>query len=351
MLMLKLLVLTAAICALSTGSAHGAQPPIPTGIAVLTFNIRYANPGDGDNAWSRRREQVFAIIRGQARPDGVNEPFDFVGVQEALAPQLEDMVSAVPGVYGRIGVGRDDGQGKGEYSAILYRKDRWVCDGSGTFWLSDTPEVAGSKSWGNGITRICTWGRFRRVEASGGLAPGLGGPGDPAAGAGAGGGGAIYVFNTHLDHQSQPSRERAAALIAQRMAAIAGDASCILTGDFNSGEANPVIAYLTGQQATPFTSKPAADIKDPKPEADTAAAVAPPSPKLVDTFRAIHPDERVVGTFNNFDAKKTDGDKIDFVLVDPRWKVEKAWIDRRTWDEGKRTPSDHWAVGAVVRLR
>ena len=83
---------------------------------------------------------------------------------------------------------------------MLVRRDRFAVLESGTFWFSDTPEVVGSKSWGNDIPRICTWAKLRDVK----------------------GGAAFWFFNVHLDHRSQPSRERSAALLLERIKARAG---------------------------------------------------------------------------------------------------------------------------------
>ena len=71
---------------------------------------------------------------------------DILGTQEVLHNQLEDLKQRLP-EYGVIGVGREDGKEKGEYSALWYQKDRFNLLDSGYFWLSETPEVAGSKGW------------------------------------------------------------------------------------------------------------------------------------------------------------------------------------------------------------
>src|SRR5690625_7988514 len=59
----------------------------------------------------------------------------------------------------RSGVGRD-ADGGGEYSAILYRKSRFEVLDQGTFWLSQTPDQAGSAGWDAVLPRIATYGRF-----------------------------------------------------------------------------------------------------------------------------------------------------------------------------------------------
>jgi endonuclease/exonuclease/phosphatase family metal-dependent hydrolase len=274
-------------------------PTGPAALRVMTFNIRYGTANDGPNHWSKRRELVFGVLRDH-RPD-------VVGLQEALRFQIDEIRQALP-EYGEIGVGRDDGKTAGEYSAILYRHGRLEVLEQGTFWLSATPEVPGSRSWGNSIPRICTWARLA----------------DKASGR------RFYLYNTHLDHQSQPAREQGAELIARRMGQRTHSDPIILTGDMNSGEDNVVIRYLRGElKAVPSKKEPCATV-----------------PPLVDTFRLLHPEALQVGTFNGFEGKR-DGPKIDYILVSPQWKVLEASIIHDNTD--RRYPSDHFPVMAVVQ--
>jgi endonuclease/exonuclease/phosphatase family metal-dependent hydrolase len=268
-----------------------AQPAPREPLQIMTFNIRYGTAKDGDNRWTARREMLFDVLReGDA---------DVVGLQEALAFQIDEIVAALP-QYAVVGVGRDDAGRAGEFSAILFKKDRFRIADAGTFWFSDTPEVPASKSWGNNITRICTWARFIDRDGRG-----------------------FYHFNLHLDHQSQPSRERSTVLLRLRIAGRAFPADpVVVTGDFNVGESNPALAALVAKD-------------DPK---------AP----FVDTYRVLHPDETVVGTFTGFTFGNTAGDKIDYVLVAPGTEVLSADIIRTSRND--RYPSDHFPVVARVRL-
>jgi len=269
-------------------SAPAAEP-----LAVMSFNIRYGTARDGENSWPNRRELLFDVLRAEGS--------DLIGLQEALAFQIDEILAAVPG-YAAVGVGRDDGRGSGEFAAILFRSDRFRVDRSGTFWFSDTPDVVASRSWGNNITRICTWARL--VDRDGR---------------------AFWMFNVHLDHESQPSRERSTALLAERVAArTPADEPIVVTGDFNAGDDNPAVLSLVEGPA----DRPG---------------------RLVDTFRVRHPDERTVGTFTGFRFDATTGDKIDYVLVEPSTEVLEAAILRTSHDG--RYPSDHFPVTARVRFR
>jgi endonuclease/exonuclease/phosphatase family metal-dependent hydrolase len=284
-------VLAALACVLSL-AAQSAQTPAREPLTVMSFNIRFGTANDGDNHWSLRREFLFDVVRAADA--------DLVGVQEALDAQLGELLQALP-QYGLVGVGRDDGRARGEYAAILYRRDRFRVSDAGTFWFSDTPEVVASRSWGNRITRICTWARF--VDRDGQ---------------------AFWHYNVHLDHESQPSRERSAALLAERIATRRAPAEpVIVTGDFNVGETNPALTRLTAPRAG--------------------------APALfVDAFRVRHPDEAGVGTFNGFKFGQTGGDKIDYVLVLPGTDVLEAAIIRTSRND--RYPSDHFPVTARIVL-
>ena len=277
-----------ALCLLIT-ICFGMSDPPERGepLDVMSFNIRYGTARDGENAWPKRSELVFRVMRdGEA---------DVIGLQEALKFQLDEVLEALP-TYGFVGVGRSDGVAAGEYAAILYRRERIEVVEQGTFWFSETPDEPGSTSYGNSIPRICTWARFRD-RTNGEL---------------------FHFCNVHFDHQSQPSREKSAEMLRAHVEQRADGEPVIVMGDFNAGETNKAMRILRGAGDT----------------------------RLVDTFRAIHADDENDGTFNGFTGK-TDGERIDSILVDPSWTIEGAEIDH-TNDEG-RWPSDHCPVTATLR--
>jgi endonuclease/exonuclease/phosphatase family metal-dependent hydrolase len=262
-----------------------AQSPAREPLTVMSFNIRYGTANDGENEWTRRRTMLFDMLR--------EHDADVIGVQEALDFQLDEIIGAVPG-YATVGVGRDDGGARGEFAAILFRRSRFRVAEAGTFWFSDTPAVPGSKSWGNNITRICTWARLIDRDGRG-----------------------FHVYNVHLDHQSQPSRERSTQLLLDRIGARAyANDPVLVTGDFNVGEKNPAIATLFG----PF----------------------------IDTFRAVRPHESPAGTFTGFKYGNIEGEKIDYILAQPGTEVMHAEIVR--FARSERYPSDHFPVIARVRF-
>ena len=274
------------LCLLGTCPALAlAQPPAREPMSVMSFNIRYGTASDGENSWSARKRMLLELLRRQDA--------DIIGLQEALAFQIDEIVAAIP-AYATVGVGRDDGAAHGEFSAILFRKGRFRVAEAGTFWFSDTPARPASRSWGNRIPRICTWARLIDRDGRG-----------------------FFVYNVHLDHESQPSRERSTQLLLERIQARSYTRDPVLvTGDFNVGEKNPALATLLG----PF----------------------------VDTFRAVQPHEQTVGTFNGFKFGRIQGEKIDYVLAQPRTEILGADILR--FSRNGRYPSDHFPVVARLRL-
>lgn len=269
-----------AVCA---STVQGQAP-----VRVLTFNIRYGTADDGDHRWPNRKNNVITTIRDHAP--------HILGIQEALRSQLDEIARAVPG-YRELGVGRDDGKTAGEYAALLVDTARFTIVADGHFWYSDTPNVAGSKNWGNNVTRICTWARI--VDKTNGDT--------------------IRVYNSHWDHESQPSREKSAALLINHIATDNGRRDRVLVlADFNSDEENEAFKKI---------------VSDPRAD-------------LHDTFRELHPDALNVGTYHGFKGDSTGG-KIDAILVSRGWTTVDAMIDHRKF--GPLWASDHFAVTATLR--
>ena len=132
---------------------------------VATFNVRVGAPRKSEtaprkgdykkyNGWDDRKNILCDMINF--------ESFDVFGVQEARYPQITDMLERLPD-YAYIGVGREDGEHKGEHCAIFYRKKEYKVLDQGNFWLSETPDVP-SKGWGAKYYRVCTWGLFQNKK-------------------------------------------------------------------------------------------------------------------------------------------------------------------------------------------
>ena len=256
---------------------------------VMTFNVRYNTKNDSLNAWPYRKENAASQIKFHN--------IHILGVQEALHEQMMDMSQSLS-QYKYVGVGRDDGKTKGEYSAIFYDTIRLKLLGSSTFWLSLTPEVPGSKSWDAAITRIVTWAKFTDARSKR----------------------TFFVFNTHFDHMGKEARRESARLLKQKVKDIAGNNPVVITGDFNSKPSDDPIKILT-------------DPADKDRFIDTKAV-------------SVTPHYGPQGTFNAFTPKETDNEPIDFIFLKGKWKVLQHATLSQTW-EG-RFSSDHFPVFAKL---
>ena len=197
----------------------------------MSFNIRYGSANDGDNHWDQRSYLVVETIR-------MFDP-DLLGAQEVLKFQADFLQQQLPG-YAFHGVGREDGQTRGEFVPVMYRKDRFEMRDAGHFWLSETPAVAGSKSWDSSLPRMVSWVRLSDLDNDGGE----------------------FIFlNTHFDHRGQQARLESARLLRQRVEEITGGGvPFIITGDFNTTEDGQPFAELTAGTITPAAPMSGSDI-------------------------------------------------------------------------------------------
>ncbi|MHB0955154.1 MAG: endonuclease/exonuclease/phosphatase family protein [Pirellulaceae bacterium] len=272
-------------------AAEGTSPDTePCDARVMTFNIRYNNPHDGENAWPNRRELVARLIQTHA---------DIAGLQEALKDQIDDLEARLP-EFAWSGVGREDGENRGEFCPIFYRRERFELVEKKTWWLSETPDVAGSKSWDAAITRIVTVVRLRDRK----------------------GGGELQVVNTHFDHLGSEAREASARLIRQSVALMDVHTPVVVMGDFNSAPNQEPYRTLT------------------KWDPDDRAGVLIDSRSL-----SQRPPEGPNSTWNAF-LKVVPGRRIDFIFVRPPVEV----VQHRTLSEliDGRFPSDHLPVVAYL---
>lgn len=282
------LLLALVSLALGRSSAVAA----PADLRVMSFNIRVGTAKDGANHWDKRKDLVVRTIR-------TFDP-DLLGLQESIRFQGEYLLSQLP-EYDLVGVGNRGGE-QGSYSAILYKRKRFEKRRDGHFWLSETPDVPGSKSWDSALPRVTTWAELRDRRN----------------------GGASFIYlNTHWDHVGAEARFQAARLTRLKLGEIAPDTPVLLTGDFNADQGGRAYRRMVG-------------LDDADPVRD-----------LVDTYRTLHPqDSGTVGTAHGFRGKAGDG-RIDWILHDDGFLTLEAGIDRSAYDG--RFPSDHFPVTAVIR--
>jgi endonuclease/exonuclease/phosphatase family metal-dependent hydrolase len=250
----------------------------------MTYNIRLDTPVDSINQWPKRTQKVFDLIRKY-------DP-DILGVQEAIHHQLMDLINNLP-QYNYVGVGRDDGKTKGEFSAILYKKERFSVLEQGTFWLSEKPDVPGSKSWDAAITRVATWAKLldKKTNKS------------------------FLSINTHFDHIGKEARRQSASLLKHKANELSKDLPLIISGDFNFTRTDP--PYLT--------------------------LMNPEGIRLIDPL----PGEPI-GTACGFKVKAMECRAIDYLFCTNHWTSSNYKVI--TDNDGQYYPSDHLPVMTTFTL-
>lgn len=277
------LLLTAA-CALPA-LAQKTQPAMS--IKVMTFNLRFAS-NTKPHSWPERRPVNAALLRQEAP--------DLIGTQEGLYSQIKDIAADNPD-YSWIGLGREGGS-HGEFMAVFYRTARFEPLEYDHFWLSDTPNVVGSSTWGNANRRMVTWIKFRDRQTDR----------------------QFYFWNTHFDHAIQEAREKAAALVLQRVQDLKTDLPVILTGDFNAPHRdNKAYSMLTAPGT--FTDA---------------------------WFSAEKRTGRNYASFHGYEKPISDGPHIDWILSRGPVKSKEAHVV--DYQQDGQYPSDHFPITATLEI-
>ena len=227
-----------------------------------TFNIRLDTPVDSLNRWGYRMERAAQFIK--------DAQLDVVGTQEVLHSQFKDLKRMLPEFEG-VGVARDDGKTKGEYSSVFYRKDVFDALDSGTFWLSEYPDSVGLKGWDAACVRVATWAKLQHKET----------------------GKIVMAVNTHFDHVGVEARKQSALLIIRKIKEIVGDRAAVLTGDFNVTDQSDAYQTITTNEFV-----------------------------LKDAHKIAEKVSGVNYTFHNFTRQPLEKrSKIDFIFVTPHIRV------------------------------
>ncbi len=272
---------------------------------IMTFNLRMDTPEDKENSWPNRKELVSTVINKY-------DPLIF-GTQEGTYPMLQDLEGLLP-KFAFVGEGRD-GAKSDEFCAIFYKKESVKIINSGTFWLSETPDIEGSKSWNTACPRICTWVHFFLRDFNEEL----------------------LVFNTHLDHISAEARERGIVLIYNKILKMNQEKilPTILMGDFNSTPESNVVQLLRGEKysqiETPMNSKESLSL--------TSGNIS-----LIDCFSNVND----IGCTAHSFTGKTSGLPIDYIFVSEKITILKTLIVKDNRDQ--RYPSDHYPVMAELSI-
>lgn len=256
-------------------------------LKVMTFNIRLSLDSDRENSWVNRKDDALKLIN-YYHPD-------VMGVQESVPQQMTDIKTGLKN-YDFVGVGRDDGADKGEYSAIFYDTEKLQVLQSGTFWLSETPEKP-SKGWDAAYNRVCTYALFKTKK----------------------GGKKFWAFNVHFDHVGNVAREKSAQLILDKIKNLnTKNLPVVLTGDFNLTDDTKPIKLLSENLSDSF-------------------------------YHSKKAHYGPTGTFTAFDVNTIPKDRIDYIFT-KRFECTsiRTINDRR---ENLLYPSDHFPVLAELQFR
>ena len=256
---------------------HMDFKPIDT---IISYNIRYDNKWDKENKWSLRKKRLVRLL--------VDYSPSIFGIQEGLHTQVNYIDSSLTN-YNYIGVGREDGNTKGEFCAIYFDTDHYEVLETSTFWLSETPDVV-SVGWDAALERICSYGLFKhRISDE-----------------------KIWIFNSHFDHVGSIARKKSAELILKKIKEMNTKSfPVVLMGDFNSNPESGPIKILKNdlQDALEISLT---NLRGPK------------------------------GTFNGFDNRNPLDKRIDYIFVKDRKITSYRHIDDRLTNN--QHISDHFPV-------
>lgn len=220
---------------------------------IMSYNIRYDNPNDGENWWELRKDEVIDLLKYYSP--------DFIGFQEAMPNQLEFIASNLE-EYNYIGHGRDGLGTNSEATPIYYNSSKYELLEKEIFWLSETPEKI-SRGWDAALKRIVVYGKFKTKTTNQ----------------------ILHIFNTHFDHRGENARHKSAELLVDyvRKNQLA-DQKIVLMGDFNALPSESPILLLEQEFMIGYKTK-------------GQTGYGP------------------VGTYNGFDTIKAVTKKIDYIFT------------------------------------
>lgn len=255
---------------------------------VASYNIRCENRTDdaNGNGWKVRRPEVVKLIR--------THDFDVFGAQEVVENQLKDLLMGLPD-YAYVGVARDDGKDKGEFSPILFKKNKFELLKSGTFWLSPNDSMP-NVGWDAALPRVCTWAKFQPKK-----------------------GASFWFFNLHMDHMGKVARLESAKQVLQKIKLLCGNDPVILAGDFNMDQTSEGYSVLSHSDL----------LKDAYEDA------------IVKASNHV--------TFNDYELHPEGDSRIDHLFVSNHFEVKRFDILTDTYQaDTTRLPSDHYPVRAIL---
>lgn len=258
----------------------------PVKVRWCTFNVRcIAAPDEKIGcSWEVRKDNVAQYV--------LDNNIDVVGMQEVTFKQLNDLRERLKG-YDYVGVGRTDGKEKGEFTPVFFRADKYEPLEKGNFWLSETPDVPGSKGWDAALERVASYVKLKD-KATGKI---------------------FMAINTHYDHIGVQARKESAKLIMSKIKSIVGDRPAVVTGDFNITEDNEAYSTMVNSEF-----------------------------KMNDAYHMTARHTGAPYTFHDYcRISPLKAPKIDFIFITPNVKVLQSHIERETPTKRISDHNPHWA--------
>lgn len=259
-------------------------------LKFMTFNLKYDFKAQDNNEWSQRCARITKLIEKHSP--------DIIGTQEGLIHMLNDMDSILD-EYSWIGEDRE-GNGKDEFNAIFFKKEKFDLLEWNQFWLSKTPGIKGSKDFNSSLPRICTILKVK--DKTNGVE--------------------LDIYNTHLDHESEIAREEGIKIILNQVKKNyeIKKIPYVIMGDFN--------CYLE----------------------DNLFNIIRGSEKNTIKFNVCYDEieNNIIGTFHDFKGGY-DGGIIDYIIYSKEFEIKNLCIDDREIDGGY--PSDHYPVICELKLK
>ena len=255
---------------------------------IMTFNLRCDFPLDFNNRWDDRKDMVYHIMR--------DYKCDIIGTQEVKDNMFYDIEDNIK-EYNIIGRPRTK-KISSERNNILISKKHTIQEYK-TFWLSENPDIVGSRKWYSLFPRICTTAIIEIDNAK------------------------VRICNSHLDNFLPKAREYG---LKKLMEVIEKEQEkeelpIILMGDFN---------------ATPH-SKLIEDFARGKLSKKKLVAVQEINKNLYNEV-----------TRDNF-KRKQKGVHIDYIFVSEETEVINAEIIK--YNINGKYPSDHYPLMADIKIK
>ncbi len=252
-------------------------------LTLVTCNIRFDNPADGTNSWSHRRLFLKDLLLSHSP--------HVIATQEGRFEQLQDLQTILED-YEMVDPHRS-WIGERMYPTFFLKKNFFELMKSEDIWLSETPEIAGSKSFGSTFPRLMTWMKIQPVGSQNDL----------------------WLVNTHLDHMKEETRQCQIKVLSQEVKKFWKSSDpLIIMGDFNDGPNSGLRQQLLREFS------------------------------LQDSWKLHHAHEE--SSHHAFQGEEPNGNRIDWIMVDERLKVLHSHMDK-TSRQGK-FPTDHFPVVTII---